>query len=117
MGLCSEHRRMSRFQNLSVSQIHVHAARQARIEASHRAHDVDPLESFRPVFFENWRILYGVLVGSRRSVNIARTGVPGCRRIRMIIRDLPIADHNMMRKHAANRFMEPARDRIVRHFE
>src|SRR5271163_2230056 len=56
--------------------VHVHPARQARIEAVHRAHDVDPLEVLRTVLLEDRRVLHGVLVGPRRAVYVAGVAVP-----------------------------------------
>src|ERR1044071_8209217 len=72
--LCAEHRRMARLQNLAIPQIHVHAARQAGIEAANGPHDVDTAEVLGAIFLENRRLLYRVLVRTRRPVDI-----PGCR--------------------------------------
>ena len=106
-----------RLQHLAVAQIHVYAARQARIKAAHRAHDVDALEFVRPVLFEDRRILHRIFVRTRRSVDVARIGVPRRRRIRMIVRDLAVANHHVVREHAANRFVEAAADGVFRNFE
>src|SRR6185312_1664941 len=57
-GLKTEHRGMVCLQHLAVPQIHVHAARQTRIETSYRAHDIDSLELVRAVFFEDRSILH-----------------------------------------------------------
>jgi hypothetical protein len=46
--------------NLAVSNKHVDAARQARIEATNCSHNIDALEILRPVFFKYRRILHGV---------------------------------------------------------
>ncbi len=35
----------------------------------------------------------------------------------MIIRDFPVANHNVVRQHAANGFMESTADAFVGHFE
>ena len=104
-------------QDLAVAEIHVDAARQTRIEAAHRAHDVDALEVVRTVLLEDRRVLHRVFVGSRRAVDIARIRVPRRRRIRMIVRDLAVADDHVMRQDAAHRFVETAADRFVRNFE
>src|SRR5215471_18558090 len=85
---------------------HVYAAGQTGVEAAHRSHDVDALEILGPVFFEDLEPLHRVLVRSRRAVAVARAGVPGRRWIRVIVCDLLVLDHDMMRKHPADRFVE-----------
>ena len=52
--------------------------------------------------------------GPGRAVNVARIGIPRRRRIRMVVGDLAVANHDVMRKHAADRFVESAADRFVR---
>src|SRR5215470_13782089 len=47
------HRRVYRLDDAAVAEIHVHAAGQARIEAPHRAHDVDALELLGRVLLED----------------------------------------------------------------
>src|SRR5579863_5713016 len=64
-------RRVNRLDALAFPQIHVHAAWEAGIEAAHRAHDVDALEVLWSVLFVNRRVLHGVLVGTRRPVDVA----------------------------------------------
>src|SRR5262249_33481911 len=92
----TKHRGVHGLDCLAVTQIHMHTARQAWVEASHRAHDIDALEIVGAVFLEDRRALYGILVRTRRAVHIARRAVPWCRRIRMIVGDLAIADHQVM---------------------
>ena len=106
-----------RLQNLSVAQVHVHAARQAWIEAANRTHDVDSLEFVRPVFLEDRRVLHRVFVGAWRAIRIARIGVPRRRRIGMIIGDLVLANHHVMRQDAAHRFVESASNRLFGNLE
>src|SRR5690349_21317005 len=95
----AEHRRMTLFDHLAVAEVHVDAARQARIEAAHRAHDVDALEVVLAVLLEDRQALHRVLVRARRAEAVARARVPRRRRIRMVVRDLLVADHQVMRPH------------------
>ncbi len=104
----AEHWRVPGFQDLAIAQVHVDAARQARIKAAHRAHDVDAFEFIRPVLLEDRRVLHRIFVRTRSSVNVARVGIPASRRIRMIVGDLAVANHDVMREHAAHRFVEAA---------
>src|SRR5580704_15132727 len=91
--LQTEHRRMMRLQHFAVPQIHMHAARQTRVEATYRTHDIDSLELVRAVFLEDRGVLYRVLVRTRSAVNVARIGIPGGRRIWMVVGDLTLFDH------------------------
>ena len=43
------------------------------IETSHRAHNINALEVFRPIFFEQWRVLNGIL----RKVPVYRIYLAG----------------------------------------
>src|ERR1700730_6607297 len=95
----------------------MHAARQTRIKAPHRPHDVNALEFLRPVFFEDGSVLYRILVRPRSAINIAWIRVPGCRRIGMIVGDLALADHDVMREHAAYRLVEAATNGFFRNLE
>src|SRR5208283_2209424 len=99
---------MMSFQYLAVAEIHMDAARQARIETAHRAHDVYAFELVRSVLFEDGRVLDGIFIGSRRSVDIARIGVPRRGRVRMIVGDLAVPDDDVVRQHAADGFVEAA---------
>src|SRR5277367_1159007 len=117
LPLMTKHRRVPRLQNLAVAQIHVHAARQARIKAAHGAHDVDALELVRPVLLKDWRVLHRVFVGTRRSINVPRIGVPRRRRIRMVVCDFSIANHYVVRKDPAYRFVEATTNGVLRHGE
>ncbi len=93
------------------------AAGQARVEAAHRAHDVDALELVRPVLLEDRRVLHRVLVGAGRAVDVARAGVPGRGRIGVVVGDLAVADDDVVRQHAAHRLVEAAADGLVGHLE
>src|SRR5260370_25125450 len=100
--------------HLTVADIHVNTARQARVKTADRPHHVDSLEVLRPVLFKDRLPLDGVLVRPWRSVVIARTGVPRGWRIGMIVCDLPVANDHMMREYAANRLSEAATDGFLR---
>src|ERR1700722_16284488 len=104
-------------QRLTVAQVHVHAAGEARIEAPHGPHDVDALELVWAVFLEDRGVLPRVLVRARSPVGIADAAVPRRRRIRVIVGDLSIADYHMVRQNAAHGFMESAANRFVRYLE
>src|SRR5271154_3855644 len=108
---------MPRLQYLAVPQIHVDTARQTRIEAAYSPHNVDSLELIGTVFFEDRRVLHRILVWTRGAVDIARIGVPGRWRIRMVVCDLALLNNHMMREHSANRFVEAAADGLFRHLE
>src|SRR5260370_2901462 len=95
----------------------MYTARQAGIEAPYRAHDIDALEFVRSVLFEDWCILHRVLVRTWRAIDVARARVPRRGRIRMIIGNLTIADHHMMRQHAADSFIESPADGLAGNFE
>src|SRR6266404_2393169 len=69
--LKAEHWGMVCLQHLSVPQVHMYAARQTRVEASYRAHDIDSLEFVRTVFFKDRRVLHRVLVRPRSAVDVA----------------------------------------------
>src|SRR5580692_12459079 len=108
---------MMRFQHLSVSKVHVHTTRQARIETPQGAHDVYTLEFVRPVFLEDRRVLYRIFVGSRRSIDVARIRVPRRWWVWMVICDFAVANHDVVRQHAAHSFVESATDSVLRHLE
>src|SRR5215471_14842072 len=95
----------------------MNAAGQTRIETAHGAHDVYALEIFGAVLLEDRRILHGILVGSRSTVNITRVGVPRRRRIWVIISDFTITNNDMVREYAAHGFVETAADCFFRHLE
>src|SRR6202140_1062017 len=95
----------------------MHAARQTRIKAPHRAHDVNALELLRPVFFEDGSVLHRILVRPRSAINISWIRVPGCRGIGMVVGDLALADHHVMRENAAYRFVEAATKGPLRNLE
>ncbi len=102
-----------RFERLAVAQVHVHAARQARVEAPDRAHDVDAAEVVRPVLLEDRLARDRVLVRARRPVGVRRAAVPRRRRVRVVVGDLAVADHQVVREHAAHRLVEAAADGLV----
>src|SRR3954471_8741862 len=93
----AEHRGMMGLEHLAIAEIHVDAAGQAGIEAAHCAHDVDALELVWPILFEDWRVLHRILIRTRSAIDVARIGIPGRRRIGMIVGDLVILDDDVMR--------------------
>src|SRR5690606_591178 len=106
----AEHGRVPPLEDVPLARVHVHAARQARIEAPHRAHDVDAFEVLLAVLLEDRQPLYGVRVGPRRAVDVTRARVPRRRRIRVVVGDLAIANDQVMREHAAHRLVKAAAD-------
>src|SRR3984957_20705932 len=108
---------MACLQHLSIPEVHVYAARQTRIEAAHSAHDVDSFEFVRTVLLEERRILNRIFIWSRSSIHIAWVGIPGSRRIWVVVGDLVIADHDVMRQNSAHRFVEAAANGFLRHLE
>src|SRR5271156_4146572 len=116
-SVLAKHRRVMRFEHLAIAQVHVHAAGQAGVKAAHGAHDVYAFKFIRAVLFEDGCVLHCVFVGAGRPVYIARIGVPRGGRIRMVIRDLAIADHHVMRQNPAHRFVEAAADSFLRDTE
>src|SRR5882757_7832863 len=99
---------MHGLQSLAVAEIHVNAAWQAGIKTAHGAHDVDAFELVGPVLLEDRRVLHGVFIRTRRAVDIARIGIPGSRRVGMVVGDLTAADHYVMREDATHCFVESA---------
>ena len=96
LWLNAKHWRMVRLKNFPIAEIHVHTTRQAGIETADRAHDVDAFEFVRAVFFEDRRVLHRIFVGARRAVNVSGICVPGRRRIRMIVGNLMVLNHDVM---------------------
>src|SRR5262249_52216507 len=82
------------------------------IEAADRPQDVDAFEVVGTVLLEQRRLLDGVLVGSRRTEGISRAGIPGCRRIRVVVGNLAVANDDVMREHAADRLVKAATNRL-----
>src|SRR5260370_21653231 len=101
-------------QYLAIAQMHVHAARHARIEAAHRAHDVDALESIRRVLLEYRGVLHRVFKRPGRAVTVSHAGVPGGRRVRVVVGDPAAAYHHVMAENTAYRFGEAAAIGLVR---
>src|SRR5579862_1136226 len=108
---------MTRLQHLAIAEIHVHTARQARIEAAYRPHDVNTFELIRPVLLEDRRVLHRILVRPRRAIHIAWIGIPWGRRIGMVVCDFALADYDVMREYSTDCFMESAANRFFGHFE
>src|SRR6202046_142675 len=104
-------------EDLAADKIHVHATGQARIEAPHRAHDINALKFIRTILLEDWGILHRIFVWTGSAVDITRISIPGRRRVGMIVRDLAFANHHMMRQDASHRFVETATNGLFRHFE
>src|SRR5256712_7511008 len=90
---------------------------QTRIKAANRSHDVDTLEGVRAILFEDWCVLYRILIGAGRAIDVSHTAVPGCRRIGMVVGDLAVLNYHMMGKHTAHRLMEAAADGLLWHRE
>ena len=86
---------MNRLQDLTAAYIHMNAARQTRIEAAHGAHDVDAFEFVRSVLFEDGCVLNRIFVRAGCSIDVARAAIPRRRRVRMVICDLAISNHDM----------------------
>ena len=98
---------------LPLAEVHVHAARQARVEAADRAHDVDAAEVVRAVLLED-RLAHAPRPRrARGTVGVRRAAVPRRRRVRVVVGDLAVADHQVVREHAAHRLVEAAADRLV----
>ena len=76
-----------------------------------------PLKFSGPILLEDGCVLHRVLVRPRSPVDVSGIGIPGSRRIGMIVRNFAVSDNDMVRKHAAHRFMEAASNRILRHPE
>ena len=68
-GVGDLRRRVQLLQHLALAEVHVHPARQARVEAAHRPHDVDALEMLPVVLLEDRRVDDRVLVGPGRAVD------------------------------------------------
>src|SRR5579884_1797738 len=113
----SGERRVDALDRSAASHVHVHAARQTRIETAHRAHNVDALEILRAVFFENRRVLHRVFVRARGAEAIAWIRIPRRRRPRLVILDLAVAYHHMVREYAAHCLGKADADRFFRNFE
>src|SRR5580704_8715611 len=99
---------MMRLQHLPISEIHMYSARQAWIETSNCPHNIDSLEVLRAVLFEDRRILHRIFIWARRAEAVPRIRIPRRWRIRMIIRDLVIANHDVVRQHATHSLVEAA---------
>ena len=105
------------FQNLPISEIHMDTTGQARIEAANGAHDIDSLELVRAIFLKYRRVLYRILIWPWSSEAIAGICIPRSWRIWVIVGDLVIANHDVMRQDSAHGFVEAATDTFFRNFE
>src|SRR5580704_863852 len=108
---------MLRLQHLAVAKVHMHSARQTRIEAAYRPHDVNALELVGAVLLEDRRVLHRIFVRTRGAIHSTWIRIPGRGRIGMIVCDFALADYYVMRQHAADSFVEAAADGLFRHFE
>src|SRR5438874_13698215 len=97
---------MTRLDGLAFAEIHVHAARETRIEAPDRAHDIDALEGVAAVLLEDWHVLNGFLVRARSGIDIPRACIPRRRRVRVVVGNLAIADDQLTRRHLEDLFRE-----------
>ena len=88
---------MENLKCLTVAKIHMNAAGQARVEAPHGAHDVNPFKFVWSVLFKDRRVLHGIFIRTRRAVYVPHATIPWGRRVRMVVGNLTIADHDMMR--------------------
>src|SRR5918911_1892407 len=93
-------RRVELVQDLALSEIHVHPARQAGVEAPNRPHDVDALEVLRLVLLEDRRVLDRVLVGAGLVVDVPDAAVPRGRRVGVVVGDLAAPDDHVVAEHA-----------------
>src|ERR1700719_1840225 len=108
---------MVSLQRLTITEIHVHTTRQARVEAPDRSHDVDAFEFVGTVILKDRRVLHRIFIRSGRSVNIAWICVPRGRWIRMVICNFAVTNNYVMREHSANRFVEATSYGVLWHFE
>src|ERR1700752_666659 len=113
----AEHWRMVCLQDLAVTEIHVNTAGETRIKASHRAHDVDALEIVGAVFFEDGRVLDRILIRAGRAVDVAWICIPRSRWIRIVVRNLAVANYDVMRQYPTYCFVKATTNRFIRHFE
>src|SRR5580658_7487299 len=109
--------RVRRLQHLPAAEVHVHAARQAWVEAAHRPHDVDALEVLRAVLLEDRGVLHGVLVRAGRAVAVADAAVPRGRRVGVVVGDLAVPNHHVMGEDTAHGLGEAAAVGVLRHVE
>src|SRR6185295_6753391 len=109
--------RRDHVQRFAVALVDVHTTGQARVEAAHRAHDVDALEVLVAALLEDRGVLHGVLVRAGGAVAVAHAAVPGCGRVRVVVRDLAAADDHVVGEHAAHGLGEADADGLVGHRE
>src|SRR5512132_1665051 len=104
-------------QRLAPTQVHVHTARQARVETAHRTHDVDAFKVLQVVLFEDRLVLHRILVRAWSSIGVAGVRVPRCGRVGMVVRDLAVPNHHVMAEDPSYRLREPDADAFVGHRE
>src|SRR5215212_8673809 len=104
-------------QLLAPTQVHVHTARQARVEATDRTHNVDALEVLQVVLLEDRLVLHRILIRAWSSVGVAGVRVPRRGRVGMVVRDLAVPDHHVVAEHTPHRLGEPHPDAFVGHRE
>src|SRR3954465_11051562 len=102
---------------LAIAQVHVDSAGQARVEAAHRAHNVDAPEVVGAVLLEDRGARDRVLVWPGRPVIVGGRPVPRRGWVWVVVSDLAVPDHQVMRENPAYRLVKAAADRLVRHFE
>ena len=95
----------------------MHAARQAWVEATHGAHYVYALEVVRAVLLEDRGTLDRVLVRTRGAVGVSGGAVPRRGRVGMVVGDLAVPDHEVVREDPAHGLVEAAADGLVRNLE
>src|SRR5215204_1528596 len=103
--------------DLAIAHVHVDPAGQARIEAAHGTHDVDALEVVGAVLLEDRHAGHRVLVRARRPEGVGRRPVPRRRRVWMVVCDLAVPDHEVVREDSPDCLVEAASDTLVRHLE
>src|ERR1700679_3715306 len=101
---------MELFDHLARTDVHVDAAGEARVEAADCPHDVDPFEILGTVLLEDRGVLHGIFIRPWRAVNIAWVGIPRSRRIGVVVGNLALANHYVVRENAADRLVEAAAD-------
>src|SRR5262249_37668981 len=69
------------------------------------------------VLLKNRRVLHRVFVRSRRSIDVTRVGVPRRWCIGMIVGDLAVSNHHVMRKHAPHRLGKATADGVLGYLE
>src|SRR5436853_7063296 len=108
---------MDDFEFFSFAQVHVDTTGQAGVKATDRPHDVDALEVLGTVLLEDRCVLHSIFVGSRGSIDVTYTAIPGRWWIGMIVRDLAILDDEMVGEYPTHGLVEAAADGLLRNSE